>query len=76
MNAPEPEPSIVRKSRLMIDRALKWLADHPHSSALQICQGINCDDYKLLYELLKAAERGGKVQRSTEGHVWLWEVTS
>ena len=57
-----------------IDTALAWLASHPHSSALQVAQAIGCADKDLIYGLLKAAERAGKTQRYSEGHIWLWEV--
>lgn len=67
MSAPTSEETIKA--------ALAWLAEHPHSSTLQIAAGIGSADARLVEGLLKAAWRARKVDGYTEGHVWLWEVT-
>jgi hypothetical protein len=58
--------------------AVEWLRSYPHSSAMQVAEGIHLGvrDERYVYGLLERAERDGWVQRMrmSARSRWLWEA--
>lgn len=59
----------------LLSRALVWLAAHPDTDAKTIANAMGVRDDRLMYALLRQAERAGVCQRWRQGkNGWLWQA--